>query len=134
MEIIMRSGLKKILLVVAVVALLLVYFFFDARKGGFPECPFHLLTGWYCPGCGSQRALSALLHGHVFEAMHNNILMILFLPLLLYSAFLNLRYSQKMKLWYNPIFVKIILATVVCFWIIRNIPHYPFSIIAPLNR
>jgi hypothetical protein len=131
----MHPGLKKLLLVTTALALLLIYFFFDARKGGFPECPFHVLTGWFCPGCGSQRALSSLLHGNVVEAMHNNILMVLFLPLLLYSAFVNLRYAgaRKMKLWYDPIFVKIVLAAVVCFWIFRNIPHHPFSILAPLN-
>jgi hypothetical protein len=131
----MQPGLKKVLLVTAALALLLIYFFFDARKGGFPECPFHLLTGWFCPGCGSQRALSSLLHGKVFEATHNNILMVLFLPLLLYSAFIEVRYagSRKMKLWYSPVFVKVVLVIVICFWVIRNIPHYPFSILAPLN-
>jgi hypothetical protein len=131
----MQLRLKKVFLVIAVLVLLLIYFFFDARKGRFPECPFHLLTGWYCPGCGSQRALSSLLHGNVLEAMHNNILMVLFLPLLCYSAFVSLRYAgpQKMKLWYDPLFVKIIFVAVVCFWVFRNIPTYPFSIMAPLN-
>lgn len=131
----MRLSSKKTFLLVAAAALVLIYFFFDARKGGFPECPFHLLTGWFCPGCGSQRALSSLLHGNLLEAMHNNILMVLFLPLLLYSAFLNLRYSgtRKMKLWYDPFFVKMILVAVICFWVLRNIPHHPFSILAPLN-
>ena len=27
----------------------------------FPKCPFLMLTGMKCPGCGSQRALHALL-------------------------------------------------------------------------
>lgn len=119
----------------AVLFLILVYFLFDARHDGFPKCPFYLLTGWYCPGCGSQRALSSLLHGNLSGAMHNNILLVLFLPLLLYSAFINLRYggAQKMKLWYDPFFVKAVLATVICFWIFRNIPNPPFSILAPLH-
>jgi hypothetical protein len=124
----MHPGLKKFLLITSALALLLIYFFFDARKGGFPECPFHLFTGWFCPGCGSQRSLSSLLHGNVVEAMHNNILMVLFLPLLLYSAFIHLRYAgaRRMKLWYDPFFVKIVLAAVVCFWILKNIPQQNF--------
>ena len=29
----------------------------------FPSCPFHMLTGWLCPLCGSLRAAHALLRG-----------------------------------------------------------------------
>jgi hypothetical protein len=124
-----RIGVPIIALIV-----LVLYFSCDARRGGFPQCPFHRITGLYCPGCGSQRALSALLHGDIIEAFHDNILMVLFLPLLLYSAWMNLRYAgiQKMRLWYDPVFVKIVLMTVICFSLFRNIPFYPFSMLAPL--
>ena len=27
-------------------------------------CPFHMLTGLYCPGCGITRCISALLQGN----------------------------------------------------------------------
>ena len=33
-----------------------------------------------CPGCGATRALAALLHGHVIEAMNFNALITLLLP------------------------------------------------------
>ncbi|PYV86056.1 MAG: hypothetical protein DMG90_22080 [Acidobacteria bacterium] len=33
-----------------------------ASSGIFPPCPFLWLTGFYCPGCGSLRALHQLLH------------------------------------------------------------------------
>ena len=37
---------------------------FDPAKGGvFIPCPFHRLTGRWCPGCGMTRALHDLLHG-----------------------------------------------------------------------
>lgn len=131
----MKPVFKKLLLGVAILISGLLYFFFDARQGGFPPCPFYFLTGWFCPGCGSQRALSALLHGSIFEALHYNVIMILFLPLLLYSAIISFVNAgvQKMRLWYNPLFVKIVLIMVVCFWIFRNIPLYPFSVLAPSN-
>ena len=29
------------------------------------QCPFYALTGLYCPGCGSGRAVYALLHGRL---------------------------------------------------------------------
>ena len=30
----------------------------------FLSCPFHAITGLYCPGCGGTRAIMALLSGH----------------------------------------------------------------------
>jgi len=34
-----------------------------------PPCWFHLITGYYCPGCGGTRALRALFHGHLWQAV-----------------------------------------------------------------
>lgn len=39
------------------------------------RCPFHALTGWYCPGCGSTRAVEAAFRGDVEQALHNNALL-----------------------------------------------------------
>lgn len=44
-------------------------------------CPFKLLTGIPCPGCGGQRALFAIMHGNIIEAVCINplsVLLILF--------------------------------------------------------
>jgi len=38
----------------------------------FPPCPWRAATGWLCPGCGSARALHALLHGSVTDALRLN--------------------------------------------------------------
>src|SRR3954466_12613514 len=118
---------KRLAIITAVVFIPLLYFFADARINAFPKCPFYSIVHLYCPGCGSQRALSALLHGDIFEAIHDNILLILFLPLLLYSAYVQLRYAggKKMRLWYDPLFVKIVLVTVLSFWVLRNLPFFP---------
>lgn len=64
----------KIILTAAVLlALAAVYFMFDPNtEGAFPKCGFYVLTGWKCPGCGSQRALHALLHGDVLAAFRFN--------------------------------------------------------------
>lgn len=129
------SAKKTILTSAAVVAIALLFFFVDARTHAFPKCPFYSVFHLHCPGCGSQRALSALLHGNVFFALHENALMLLFLPLLLYSALINMRSNGKQKalIFYNLFFVRFVLIAVILFWLLRNIPVYPFSMLAPIN-
>ena len=34
-----------------------------------PGCMLYRFTGWYCPGCGGTRALSALLLGHPLQSL-----------------------------------------------------------------
>ena len=45
----------------------------------FPACPFHAVTGIWCPGCGLTRATHHLLNGDVPAALGSN----LFVPLVL---------------------------------------------------
>lgn len=41
-----------------------------------PGCHIHELTGILCPGCGSTRALRALLHGEWQQSFRQNILLV----------------------------------------------------------
>lgn len=125
---------------IAVFAVISLYTFFDARSPGsfFPQCPFHALTGLYCPGCGSQRALSALLHGNIMESMNDNFLAMLSLPVLVFSASvysLNFFREKKLKqsIFYKTWFVWTVLSAVILFTILRNIPAFPFSMLAPVQ-
>lgn len=125
---------------IAVLVIISLYTFFDARspESFFPQCPFHLLTGLYCPGCGSQRALSSLFHGQFLESMQYNFLAIASLPFLLYSAFVYcVNFFRKKKIsqpiFYKTWFVWLILIIVILFTILRNIHHFPFTLLAPLK-
>ena len=40
-------------------------------------CPFRLLTGLDCPGCGATRAIIALAEGNISLAVHQNLLVVL---------------------------------------------------------
>jgi len=99
-----------------------------------PGCGFHRLTGWHCPGCGSTRAVKHLVRGEIGAAVDSNPLLILGLPLLgLIWAGHAWRMSRSRRpagevpgwaLW-------AIGTGVVLFWILRNVPVYPFTWLAP---
>ena len=67
--------------VLVAVALIIIYAFVDPEGGMLPRCTFKALTGWDCPGCGSQRAFHALLHGRVGEAWRMNPALFVMVPL-----------------------------------------------------
>lgn len=93
----------------------------------FPKCPFLMLTGLKCPGCGSQRALHYLLNFQIVEAFKVNAFMVVSLPFLLLLTFLSLTYHRSSRLlkWRDRLYGKrsiyIILAIIINFWIFRNI-------------
>ncbi|MBS7373736.1 MAG: DUF2752 domain-containing protein [Muribaculaceae bacterium] len=125
----MKASISKgpvwVLVIAGVAALAVVYYVFDPSISHlFPKCAFHSLTGFQCPGCGSQRAIHALLHGDVAGAMGYNALLVVSLPLI---ALLS-----TMK-WWKPHFPRVhqlltssVLATssliIIClWWLLRNL-------------
>ncbi|MBO4446691.1 MAG: DUF2752 domain-containing protein [Bacteroidales bacterium] len=68
--------------VIAAIIVLIVYGLLDPAKVPFPRCPFFVLTGLKCPGCGTQRALHCLLHLNIADAFRYNALMVLSIPVL----------------------------------------------------
>jgi hypothetical protein len=49
----------------------------------YPQCPIFKYLHVYCPGCGATRAVAALLHLNIREALHYNALAVLLLPVFL---------------------------------------------------
>jgi hypothetical protein len=72
----------------------LLFKFPPSQYSLYPGCPVFRYLHLYCPGCGSTRALAALLHGHVADAMYYNPLFVMLLPLLL--AFGGIAYWSAM--------------------------------------
>lgn len=67
--------------VVAAATVIAVYYAADPTSPFMPRCAFKALTGLDCPGCGSQRAFHALLHGRVSEAFAFNPAVFVSVPL-----------------------------------------------------
>lgn len=111
-------------LAAAVVVLVLIRLFPPERCRFWPPCVFRELTGLYCPACGNTRALSALVRGDVAGCFARNALLV---PLLLCLLALAIR----SRLARNPYFAWGIAITVIAFFILRNLPWHPFTLLAP---
>lgn len=102
----------------------------------YPPCIFHAMTGLYCPGCGTLRAMHQLLHLNIAAAFSLNPLAVLSLPFLGYAfvsyAAYGIRGRRLPSVFVPPVLIWILLAVIISFWILRNIPSHPFSLLAPL--
>ncbi len=130
-EKILRTGLFVLLLGLAA----LFFVFNPAENGIYPRCMFHSLTGYYCPGCGSQRAVHHLLHLNLTGVAGNNFLFIPAALLLIYHyihPWIALKFNRKLpNVFYYKKTPWIILFVIVLFWFLRNLPFYPFLLLAP---
>jgi hypothetical protein len=111
-----------------------LFFFNPTTTLFYPKCLFHEVTGLYCPGCGTTRALHCLLHGKILEALHNNALVILVLPVLGATMLWRSRHGRPPSLdsRFRSIWIVVLLAAVVAFGVLRNLPARPFYWLAPL--
>ncbi|HET7463643.1 MAG TPA: DUF2752 domain-containing protein [Longimicrobium sp.] len=117
-------------------ALAVLYLYNPLQVDFYPRCPLYLLTGIYCPGCGALRATHALLHGHVFTALGFNAFYVLTLPFLFYG----LAAQAGQRLYGRPLLPAVrlrpwqaqaVLWGMVAFTVLRNLPVYPFNLLAP---
>lgn len=70
--------------VIGIIAICAIYYLVDPGQTSWAlKCPFKMMTGWDCPGCGSQRMIHALLHGEFVEAWHHNAFLMASIPLLI---------------------------------------------------
>ena len=124
-------------IILAAIALpvLFLYYIDPGQSSLLPPCLFHTITGLHCPGCGALRALHQLVHGHPAAALALNPLAVMAIPFLAYAFIRHgLRAFGLMPqaranapaywIWLLP-------AAIIAFWIARNIPVYPFALLAP---
>jgi len=134
-----RSDRLIALLLVSLAAGGLLYFLtYDLTSSLIqtPPCLFRTLTGLYCPGCGRRSALIQLARGKLYAAWRLNPLMILFLPaavLFLFSQVKILFTGRSLpRFLLHPSLVWTIFGLILAFWIFRNIPLYPFTLLQPV--
>ncbi len=133
------SGVERTLAgagaVTALTGAFIVGYFNPTTAGFFPVCPLYYLTGIHCPGCGLTRGFHALFHGDVLTALHFNALLPVYafvFGFLVVSMFLVAVRGRGLS-WkiFPPSAMYGFLVLAAAFFVLRNLPFYPFTLLAP---
>jgi hypothetical protein len=94
------------------------------RAGAWGFCPFRVLTGWDCPGCGGLRAVNDLTHLDVASAASSHLLLVLAVPLLALGWLLWVRAAATgralPRIRWTPLRTLVLLGVVLGFTVVRN--------------
>lgn len=117
---------KKIIgLVGILVTVSFIYYSYNPENSSiFPKCPFLQATNLKCPGCGSQRAIHALLHLDIQSAIRFNALLVFSLPIIAILIYAELYRKEKYKLYtrlHKTKYILFYLYIVIGWWISRNL-------------
>jgi hypothetical protein len=109
--------------------------FDPATSGVFPPCPLRYLTGLYCPGCGSLRALHALLQGDLRRAWAMNPLTVTVLPYVSYGLASQMLWALRGRglpqVMLPANWIRVFGIAVILYGVARNLPMHPFNLLAP---
>lgn len=112
---------------VGIIALLLLFFFNPEQYPIYPRCPFILVTGYKCPGCGSLRFTHSLLQGNFTLAWHYNPVLFVSLPFLFFLFYIGRirkkqKWAEQCYLFINSkISIALMTLFIIIWWIGRNL-------------
>lgn len=130
------AGIKENIGKVILAALVIILYFIIKAViwNSILVCPFHSITGLYCPGCGGIRSISFLVQGNIPAALKCNLLVVLSLitfPVLLIFVSKKIKKALSYGSDFNIKTMVLILAITLIFTVIRNITDYPFINLRP---
>lgn len=97
------------------------------ESGSYLFCPWLVLTGTYCPGCGGLRAVHDLTRGDVAAAASSNLLLVASLPVVvaLWGRWFLDRWRgvrRAVSLRWGVTLAVALGALSAVFWVLRNLP------------
>ena len=98
--------------------------FVEPSSGLYPRCPFKMLTGLSCPGCGTQRALHALLSGDPAGVLRYNAALIPFILLALFYGAVELaprRFAGLRRRLLSRTAALSVAGALALWWLLRNL-------------
>lgn len=117
----MKMVYKIILWIIGLSCFCILFHYFDPTHSEIAlKCPFWVLTGLECPGCGSQRAIHCFLNGRIWEGIQYNYIL---LPSLIYVIGLTL-FPKGGKVYLaltSSTACWIVLSVFLVWWVVRNL-------------
>lgn len=103
-------------------AALLGYLLLRRLTGFYIPCPFRMITGLKCPGCGVTRMIEALLTFDFVRAYEANPFLLVTLPFLVFEVIYEFFLSHKNLAFkrINAVLLCLYCAALIIFGIIRN--------------
>ena len=97
----------------------------DPNTTHVPLCPLHAMTGLWCPFCGGLRAVFELTRGQLATAAHDNLLVVVALPVVVLLWLDALRRGPApSRRW--PVAARLaVLSALVAFTVLRNLAPFP---------
>jgi hypothetical protein len=114
-----KASAKILLLPVLAAAAAILLLFPPTRYSFYPQCPIYQFLGILCPGCGTTRALAALLHGHILDALRLNPLTTIMVPLAIFWILFSPRPLKLLQL--SPATLWLMFSFVAAFTLVRNL-------------
>jgi len=115
--------------------LLVAFLATPGKTSWLPGCQFNLLTGLYCPGCGSTRAFHALTHGNLSAALRMNALAVAAIPFIVLGVCAQVWHARRGTPYrsplYSPALAWTITTLIIAYAVLRNLPWWPFNLLAP---
>jgi hypothetical protein len=126
----LRDRGRNVRLLIATIVLLVlvgaVLFYVFVPPEYWPRCWWLLLTGTKCPGCGTQRAIAAMLQGDFLQAVSYNPILVVGIPYFLLSVWVDFGKNTHLKhrdrnLFFSAKALKITVIVIIAYWIGRNL-------------
>ena len=120
-----RAFAPAAVLVATGAGLLLVHTLDPGEPGNYPTCPWLMVTGTFCPGCGTLRMLHALTHGDVTTAVAMNpfaLVMVVVLAAGWMAWAWQARWGLPVATWVPQWAATGYLVLTVVYWVARNLP------------
>lgn len=125
MKVLDHKRLRAAIAIAVIIFLVAFYYIADPQTSRFmPPCVFHKLTGFDCPGCGSQRMIHAILNGDFRAAWGFNPFLISLTPVVVIYIILDLfpaKFPRLFKVMYSPVMITSLIIGIVAWTILRNI-------------